>query len=318
MQSLSQKKICLLYAGGTTFGPDFNLAMLKKWISNSFELQMMAQVEPYFVWHGAGADVPWDLAGRLTTIIKDNYKKYDGFVITHSIDNIVYTSSLLAFMAQNTGKPIIFTGPALPEENEQIFFQQKKKPISFGEFETLAIKSGLINAVQIATMDNSEVGVVIGNHLVRATQAKFNWDDPGKYLSFFQKHSLARIQFGIHLNNYVKKRHENDPEFNGKFISRVKILDVHPESEADLANKDYAGIFIRGFQEQLYPSRYNLPKHIPVCVYSQGTEIKSDNVFICSGINYETAVAKFVWVLGQTSDIKKVKKLMGQNLAGEF
>ncbi|WP_372871813.1 asparaginase [Shewanella sp.] len=46
--------------------------------------------------------------------IRDNYEKYDGFVILHGTDTMAYTASALSFMLQGLGKPVIVTGSQIP------------------------------------------------------------------------------------------------------------------------------------------------------------------------------------------------------------
>ena len=47
---------------------------------------------------------------KIAQIISDNYKNYNGFVILHGTDTMVYTSSALSFMLRNLNKPVIITG----------------------------------------------------------------------------------------------------------------------------------------------------------------------------------------------------------------
>lgn len=42
--------------------------------------------------------------------IADHYDQYNGFVILHGTDTMVYTATALSFMLQNLGKPVILTG----------------------------------------------------------------------------------------------------------------------------------------------------------------------------------------------------------------
>lgn len=42
------------------------------------------------------------------------YEDFDGFVILHGTDTMCYTSSALAFMFENLGKPVVITGAQLP------------------------------------------------------------------------------------------------------------------------------------------------------------------------------------------------------------
>ncbi len=51
---------------------------------------------------------------ELANCIKENYKKYDGFVILHGSDTMAYTASMLSFMFENVNKAVILTGSQLP------------------------------------------------------------------------------------------------------------------------------------------------------------------------------------------------------------
>ncbi len=42
--------------------------------------------------------------------IADHYEKYEGFVILHGTDTMVYSASALSFLLQNLGKPVVLTG----------------------------------------------------------------------------------------------------------------------------------------------------------------------------------------------------------------
>ena len=46
--------------------------------------------------------------------IKQNYDRYDGFVILHGTDTMAFTASPLSFMLQNLAKPVIVTGSQIP------------------------------------------------------------------------------------------------------------------------------------------------------------------------------------------------------------
>ena len=46
--------------------------------------------------------------------IKENYDKYDGFVILHGTDTMAFTASALSFMLQDLSKPVIVTGSQIP------------------------------------------------------------------------------------------------------------------------------------------------------------------------------------------------------------
>ena len=50
----------------------------------------------------------------LAELIRDNYTRYDGFVVLHGTDTMSYTASALSFMLENLAKPVVFTGSQIP------------------------------------------------------------------------------------------------------------------------------------------------------------------------------------------------------------
>ncbi|CAG8998310.1 MAG: L-asparaginase 1 [Candidatus Celerinatantimonas neptuna] len=51
---------------------------------------------------------------KIANDIKENYHKYDGFVVLHGTDTMAYTASALSFMLENLAKPVIITGSQIP------------------------------------------------------------------------------------------------------------------------------------------------------------------------------------------------------------
>jgi L-asparaginase len=47
---------------------------------------------------------------QMAQIIAKNYERYEGFVILHGTDTMVYTASALSFMLKGLGKPVVLTG----------------------------------------------------------------------------------------------------------------------------------------------------------------------------------------------------------------
>jgi L-asparaginase len=47
---------------------------------------------------------------EIAEIIGEKYEQYEGFVILHGTDTMVYTASALSFMLVNLGKPVVLTG----------------------------------------------------------------------------------------------------------------------------------------------------------------------------------------------------------------
>jgi lysophospholipase len=51
---------------------------------------------------------------KLALCIKENYEKYDAFIIIHGTDTMCFTASALSFMLENLHKTIIVTGSLIP------------------------------------------------------------------------------------------------------------------------------------------------------------------------------------------------------------
>ncbi|MBM3314130.1 asparaginase, partial [candidate division WOR-3 bacterium] len=49
----------------------------------------------------------------LAQVIADHYDRYEGFVVLHGTDTMVYTASALSFMLENLAKPVVLTGAQL-------------------------------------------------------------------------------------------------------------------------------------------------------------------------------------------------------------
>ncbi len=46
--------------------------------------------------------------------VRENYDRYDGFVISHGTDTMAYSAAALSYLVQGSAKPVIFTGAQKP------------------------------------------------------------------------------------------------------------------------------------------------------------------------------------------------------------
>ena len=60
------------------------------------------------------SNVPPANWAALAELIRDNYTRYDGFVVLHGTDTMSYTASALSFMLEHLAKPVVFTGSQIP------------------------------------------------------------------------------------------------------------------------------------------------------------------------------------------------------------
>lgn len=98
---------------------------------------------------------------QIAEAIRDNYDRYDGFVVLHGTDTMAYSASALSFMLHNLRKPVIITGSQLP----------------IGEVRTDG-EENLITAVQVAAAIGpdeqpkiQEVAILFENYLWRGNRS---------------------------------------------------------------------------------------------------------------------------------------------------
>lgn len=118
-----KSKVCILYTGGTIgmvptengFAPkkgyfpdalkkitDLSRAGMPEWDIIEFDPLLDSSNIAVEQWNHIGRE------------IRDNYDKYDGFVILHGTDTMAYTASALSFMLEGLNKPVILTGSQIP------------------------------------------------------------------------------------------------------------------------------------------------------------------------------------------------------------
>ena len=117
-----KRKVLIIYTGGT-------IGMEKNYETGSLEpfdfryifeklpevnlLQCEVAIHP-FQKPLDSSDIGPKEWSEIASCIKNNYHKYDGFLVLHGTDTMSYTASALSFMLRNIRKPVILTGAQLP------------------------------------------------------------------------------------------------------------------------------------------------------------------------------------------------------------
>ncbi|MHA2939933.1 asparaginase [Vibrio sp. RC27] len=113
--------------------------------------------------------------------IRDNYEKYDGFVILHGTDTMAFTASALSFMLENLGKPLIVTGSQIPLAQLR----------SDGQ-------ANLLNALHIAAnYPINEVTLFFNNQLMRGNRSTKSHADG--FSAFTSPNLPALLEAGINI-----------------------------------------------------------------------------------------------------------------------
>ena len=154
----------------------------------------------------------WAVMARL---IRDNYAKYDGFVILHGTDTMSYSASALSFMLENLAKPVIFTGSQIP----------------IGILRTDG-RENLITAIEIAgshTEDGAplvpEVALYFQNRLFRGNRTTKLSAEALNAFASFNYAPMADVGVNIQYNNAAIAPYA--PDFSDEFrISEAMSDDI--------------------------------------------------------------------------------------------
>lgn len=272
---------------------------------------------------------------EIVTIIEDNYKNYDGFVILHGSDTMSYTASALSFMLENLSKPVIFTGSQLP----------------IGDLRTDA-KENLITSIQIASLvENNqpvvqEVGLYFEYKLYRANRTtKINaehfeaFDSPN-----YPPLIISGVNLSINYQSLLTAKKNKKLVVHKIFEPNILLVKLFPGINKETINHLFSTPNLKGMIFETYGSgnitnekwflkalKIIIDKKIPVVNVTQcaggsvdmniySTNVIYRNIGIISGkdISTEAAVTKLMLMLGQNIPANNFKTKFETSLRGEM
>lgn len=273
---------------------------------------------------------------KLTTLIRDNYEKYDGFVVLHGTDTMSFTASALSFMFENLAKPVVLTGSQLP----------------IGMLRTDG-KENLISSIEIASAVGPdghpvvpEVCIYFESQLYRGNRTtKYNAEN---FRAFRSANYPVLADVGIHIKyNTSLIRYPldwNAPlHVSQNLDTNVAVLKIFPGItpavvDAVLNMEGLRGVVLETFGSGNAPTaewfvgrikeavrRGLVVLNVTQChagkvdmdAYATGVALKQEGVLSGFDSTTEAALTKMFFVFGQSNSDKKVKKLLQSDLRGE-
>lgn len=255
---------------------------------------------------------------RLAQTIRENYDRYDGFVIAHGTDTMAYTAAALSYLIQGSPKPIVITGA--------------QKPIVF---ENTDSKVNLADAFRVAVSQLCGVVIVFNGRVVLGTRARKTHTTSLQAFSSINYPILAVLQNGF-LMEYIRPDHFPRPLFYDRLNERVGLMKMIPGADCGLLSyllSHNDAVIIESYGVGGLPSyqgsgffdvirdgiRSNktivMTTQVPnegsnLSVYDVGFHLKNDlHLLEAYDMTTEAAVAKLMWILGQTDEPAEIRRL---------
>lgn len=308
----SRKKICLLIASAL---PGWRSHRPEDWLKSMPEIRMIADLEPVFVFNENSANLAPKIWLKLAQEIDRRFGQYHGFVVIHGVDNLLYTAGALNFLLANLTKPIIFTGSYAAGD--------------LGDFKRLGFKANLINAIQTASFDFSEIGLMFGNRLLRASQATLVGGESLNVFTAPASGVLGRIDFSIRLFERLIRQNQGRTKFFKQLENNLEIIHLTPALDLknlakNLTNRQAALVNAANYQslpDDLMALFERAAKDLPIVVWSRNIKtpvIAPKNILVVNEMTWPTTLTKLMWALTQSRRPARVKNLMLKDLAGEI
>lgn len=283
------------------------------------------------------SDITPDFWVKLCRIIKENYAKYDGFVVLHGTDTMSYTASALSFMLEDLAKPVVLTGSQLP----------------VGMLRTDG-KENIISSIEIAAAKDAEghpmvpeVCIYFESQLYRGNRTtKYNAEN---FRAFRSANYPVLADVGIHIKYnrhliHYPERWDIPLKIRNKIDTNVAILKIFPgitpqAIDAVLSTKGCRAVVLESFGSGNAPTckaflstmkkwvdKGLIIVNVTQCqagkvdmnAYATGMGLKGAGVISGYDGTTEATLCKLFMLLGRYSSPEKVKKEMQKCLRGEI
>ena len=256
---------------------------------------------------------------HITRVLRENYDRYDGFVISHGTDTMAYTAAALSYMVRGAKKPIVITGA--------------QKPINYDSTDS---KLNLIDAFTCACSERIHgVCIVFSGRVILGTRARKTCSKSFTAFSSINYPELAQLH-DHRLMSYIEPDYLPDPVFCDELDEKVGLIKMIPGTDFELLDfmlrrkdalvvecfgvgglpsydNDMLFDTVRLYTEKgrfLVMTTQVQNEGSDLSVYEVGHRLKSNRrVLEAYDMTSEAALAKIMWILGQTHDDEEVARL---------
>jgi glutamyl-tRNA(Gln) amidotransferase subunit D len=262
-------------------------------------------------------------------------KGVDGVVVAHGTDTMAYTAAALSFALQNLPVPVIIVGAQ----------RSSDRPSSDAAL-------NLIGAVQVASRapfsevaiamhENLSDDTIIINRGTKVRKCHTSRRDTFKPVNTSPLAKVANGKITMLTKDFKKRNVLRKMVLKSKFSKRAALVKFYPGFDPKVIDwyvkNGVRGLILEGtglghvskycfrsigraiakgvvvgLASQCIWGRVNMN------VYDTGRDLLNIGVLSLEDMFPETALVKLMWVLGQTEQPDKAKKLLKTNIVGEF
>ena len=333
MKNGNKKKILLIATGGTIackkgeagLAPVMTIDEILAYVPQVNALCDVSTMQLYNIDSTNVTPKHWLTIART---VRDNYDKFDGFVILHGTDTMAYTAAVLSYLIQNNKKPIVLTGAQKPVDTD-----------------VTDAKTNLYDSFLYCTDDGAQgVQIVFDGKVIEGTRAKKTHSKSYNAFSSINYPYLAIIQDGK-IMRYPKNGVKGSVKFYDALDAKVGLFKLIPGSDAKALDYCFANndaVIIESFGTGGIPDGdgfgfYDViekwsrkGKILVSCtqvenegsdmtVYKVGKSVKERYGFLESyDMTLEATVAKLMWILGFEKNRTKVKRLFYKTINNDI
>jgi len=259
----------------------------------------------------------------------------NGVVIAHGTDTMGYTAAALSFALQNLPVPVVLVGsqrsadrPSSDAATNLIGAVKTAAEAPFAE---------VVVTMHEATSDTS-ITINRGTKVRKCHTSRRDAFEP------VNASPIAKIQdqkVTMLTHEYKKRNQANTLALRPDFDEKVALVKFHPSMNPAIIDwfveKSYKGLVIEGtglghIGKHCFEAIRNALKHkvlvtmtsqciwgrVNMNVYNSGRDLMALGVIPLEDMLPETALVKLMWIFGQTQNLEEAKKLLKENIAGEF
>ena len=254
----------------------------------------------------------WLLMART---VRENYDKYDGFVICHGTDTMAYSAAALSYLVQGSVKPVIFTGA--------------QKPIGF---DTTDSRVNLLDSFICACRDGMHgVMIVFNGRVILGTRARKTHSKSFDAFSSINYPHIADVRDGRVLQ-YIIPEYTNNTRFYDALYRRVSLMKLIPgadEAQLEWLMERSDALVIESFGVGGLPKGMHECAHraaregkllvmttqvqnegSDLAVYGTGRPLSEDPLILeAYDMTTEAAVTKLMWLLPLASSQAEAARL---------